>query len=103
MISPTLVKLSNELAGSAGRGRYAEVERLAVRVGSAASEEVRALPAGDPRIREIAAWLKDLFDRTEILLRIGRASHAAELRRITFLRQYLPHPDRRAAHVKLAL
>jgi hypothetical protein len=103
MISPTLVTLSNELVGAAGRRRYAEVERLAVRVGTAAAGEARALPAGDSGIREIGAWLKDLFDRTELLLRIGRASHAAELRRITFLRQYLPRPDRRAAHVKLAL
>jgi hypothetical protein len=103
MISPTLVSLSNELVRAAGRRRYAEVERLAVRAGSAAAAEARALPAGDPGIREIAAWLKDLFGRTEILLRIARAAQASEYRRITFLQKYLPRPDRRAAHVKLAL
>jgi len=103
MISTKLVMLGSELMRAAGRRRYAEVNRLAIRVGDAAAGDVRELPAGDPGIREIAAWLKDLFDRTEILLRIGRASQAAELRRITFLRQYLPRPDRRAAHVRLAL
>jgi hypothetical protein len=44
-----------------------------------------------------------LYGRTEILLRIGRASQAGELRRITFLQRYLPPADRRAARVKLAL
>jgi hypothetical protein len=103
MISFTLGTLGNELVRAAGRRRYAEVERLAVRVGAVAAEEARKLPPGDPVVREIAAWLKDLFDRTEILLRIARASQAGDLRRITFLQRYLPVPDRRAARVKLAL
>ena len=103
MISPELVMLSNELVRAAGRRRYADAGRLALKVGTAAAAEARALPAGDPGIREVAAWLKDLFDRTEILLRVGRASQAAELRRINFLSQYLPRPDRRAAHLRLAL
>jgi len=64
------------------------------RVGAAAAEDTRTLPAGDPGIRKIAAWLKDLFDRTEILLRIARASQADQLRRLTFLNGY--PSDRRA-------
>ena len=103
MISSNLAALSDELRQAAARRAYAEVERLAVKVGDAAAEQVRALPAGDPGVRDIAAWLKELFDRTEILVRIGRASQAGELRRITFLQRYLPAADRRAAHVKLAL
>jgi hypothetical protein len=103
MISTRLATLSDELRRAAGRRAYAEVERLAVTVGTAAAEEARALPPADPGIREIAAWLNELFDRTEILLRIGRASQAVELRRITFLRRYLPLADRRAARVKLAV
>ena len=103
MISSTLANMGNELRRAAARRAYAEVERLSVRVGAAAAEEIRKLPAGDPGIREIAAWLKVLFDGTEILLRIARASQASELRRITFLQRYLPPPDRRAARIKLAL
>lgn len=103
MISSNLAALSDELRQAAARRAYAEVERLAVKVGDAAAEQVRALPAGDPGVRDIAAWLKELFDRTEILVRIGRTSQAGELRRITFLQRYLPAADRRAAHVKLAL
>jgi hypothetical protein len=103
MISPTLATLSNELRGAAARRCYADVERLVVKVGAAAAGEARALPAGDPGVREIGLWLKELFDRTEILLRIGRASHADEFRRITFLKRYLPRQDQRARRVQLAL
>jgi hypothetical protein len=103
MTYSTLDTLSKELLGAAARRAYGDVERLAVKVGAAAAGEARALPAGDPGIREIAIWLKELFERTEILLRIARASQANELRRVTFLKKYLPRPDRRAAHVRLAL
>jgi len=103
MISSNLAALSGELRQAAARRSYAEVERLAVKVGQAAAQQARALPADDPGVPEIAAWLKELYGRTEILLRIGRASQAGELRRITFLQRYLPPADRRAARVKLAL
>jgi hypothetical protein len=103
MISSNLAALNDELRKAAARRAYAEVERLAVEVGQAAAGQARALPAGDPGVGEIAAWLKELFERTEILLRIARASQAGELRRVTFLQRYLPPVDRRAAHVKLAL
>jgi hypothetical protein len=94
MISSTLASLSDDLLRAAGRRRYADVQRLAVQVGAAAAQEARTLPAGDPLIREIGAWLKDLFGRTEILLRVARVSQAAELRRVTFLQRYLGAPDR---------
>lgn len=103
MISSTLVTLSNELRGAAARRAYPEVERLVVKVGAAAAEEARALPAGDPGIREIAVWLKELFGRTEILLRIARAAQANEFRRISFLQRYVPRQDQRARRVRLAL
>jgi hypothetical protein len=103
MISSKLAILGNELQRAAARRAYADVERLAVRVGEAAAAESRGLPAGDPGRHEIAAWMKDLFDRTELLLRIARASQAAELRHLIFLKRYLSRPDRRAEHVRLAL
>ena len=103
MISSNLATLSDQLRKAAARRAYADVERLAVNVGEAAAEQARALPSGDPGVREIGAWLKEQFDRTEILLRIARASQAADYRRLTFLRRYLPAAESRAAHVKLAL
>jgi hypothetical protein len=103
MISSTLATLSDELRQAAARRAYADVERLAVRVGAAAAGEARALPAGDPGKLEIAAWLRELFSSTEILLRIGRASQADEFRRITFLQRYLPRQNRKAPRVRLAL
>lgn len=103
MLSSTLAALGNELSRAAARQAYADVERLAIWVGEAAAEEARALPAGDPGVNEIAAWLKELFERTEILLRIARAAQADELRRLTFLKRYLPRQDRRSRQVQLAL
>jgi hypothetical protein len=103
MISLKLIVQGKDLQRAASRRGYADVERLAMRVGAAAAEEARSLPAGDPGRDEIAAWLKDLFGSTEILLRIARASQAEELRHLTFLKRYLPRPDRRAEHVRLAL
>lgn len=103
MMSSTLAKLSDELVRAAGRRQYAEVGRLAVQVGAAAAEQARTLPAGDPGAREVATWLKEVFDRTEVLLRIARASQADEFRRLSFLQRYLPREDRRAQRVRLAL
>jgi hypothetical protein len=94
MISATLASLSDDLRRAAGRRAYAEVQRLAVELGSAAAAQARTLPAGDPRIADIAAWLKEEYNRTEILLRISRASQAADLRRVTFLQRYLKRQDR---------
>ena len=82
MISSTLSAFGCDLQRAATRRAYGDVERLAARVGQAALDETRALPAGDPGIHEIAAWLKDLFERTEILLRIARVSQADELRQL---------------------
>jgi hypothetical protein len=103
MISLNLSLLGDDLRRAASRSAYADVERLAVRVTAAAAEEARALATGHEGVAEIAAWLKDQFDRTEILLRIARAAQARELRQVMFLKRYLPRPDQRAAHVRLAM
>lgn len=103
MISSALTAIGNELRGAAAHRAYHDVERLAMNVGAAAAEEARALPAGDPGVREIAAWLAELFDRTEILLRIARAEHADEYKRLTILKRYLPKEEARAPRVRLAL
>ena len=99
MVSPSLTSLGNDLQRAAARRVYAEVQRLAVSVGAAAAEESRATG----NTTEIAAWLKDLYTRSEILLRIARATQADELRQVTLLKRYLSRPDQRAAHVRMAL
>jgi hypothetical protein len=101
MISSTLADLGNDLRCAAARRAYADVERLAVSLGAAAAEQVRSLPAGDPRIDEIAAWISEQFERTDILLRIARAAQADEIRRIPFLKRYLAQRTPRAAEVRL--
>ncbi|MEI9976901.1 MAG: hypothetical protein WDO73_35535 [Ignavibacteriota bacterium] len=98
MISSTLVARGNDLERAASRRAYADVERLSQKVGAAAVAEARS--AG---VAEIAAWLKDLFDRTEILLRIARAAHAEDLHQLALLKRYLSQADQRAEHLRLAL
>jgi hypothetical protein len=88
MISPTLATLSADLRSAASRKAYTEVRRLAVRAGEAALEEVRALPAGDPGIDEIAVWLGELFTCAEILCRISRAAQADALRQAVCVQRY---------------
>ena len=101
MISSTLTAIETELRQAAARRAYADVERLAVRVGAIAAGEARALPAGDPGIREIATWLTELFEWTEIMLRIARASQADEFRRIVFLQRYLPRQYRQGPQMRM--
>jgi hypothetical protein len=101
MLSPTLATMSNDLRRAAGRRAYADVERLAVSLCTAAAGEARSLPPGDPRIREIAAWLDGQLETTGILLRIARATCADEIRRIPFLKRYLRQRTPPAAQVRL--
>ena len=99
MISSALMNLGKELRRAATRRAYGDVQRLTVTLGARAAEEVRALPPGDAGRAGIAAWLKEEYRRTEILLRISRAAQAKELRRVVFLQRYLPAPDPFARHV----
>ena len=103
MISSTLTAIETELRRAAAHRAYAEVERLAVSVGAAAAAEARALPPGDSGIGEIATWLNGLFQSTEIMLRIARASQADEFRRIAFLQRYLPRQHRQEPRLHVAV
>jgi hypothetical protein len=85
MVSSTLLTLGKDLQRAASRRGYAEVQRLAASVATAAAAEARA--SADST--EIATWLQDLYTRTEILLRIARATQADELRQVTLLKRYL--------------
>jgi hypothetical protein len=98
MISGTLDALGNALRHAAARRAYVEVQQLAVRAGETAAQEAHALLPEDPDIAEIATWLSELYARTDILLRIGRAAQADELRRVLMLKRYTARPygqDRR--------
>jgi hypothetical protein len=103
MISTTLATIGNEMRGAAGRRKYAEVQRLAVSLSEAAAEHARSLPPGDPQIREIGTWLDRQLETAGIMLRIGRAAQADELRRIPFLKRYLGQQTRAASQMRLDL
>jgi hypothetical protein len=103
MISAPLTAIETELRQAAARRAYADVERLAVSIGAAAAQEARELPAGDPAIREIVAWLQGVYECTGILLRIARTAQADELRRLHFVKRYLPRQPRQTPQVRLEL
>jgi len=88
-VCATLVRLGQEMRSAAIRRDYAGVERLAPMIGTAVEAQVRALPAGDARRSELAAWVRELWESTETMLRVGRAAQAEELRRMPFVRTYL--------------
>jgi hypothetical protein len=103
MIYSTLASMSNDLRRAAGRRAYGDVERLVASLCAAAAEQVKSLPAGDPRIREMAAWLDEQLQCTGTLLRIARAAQADELRRIPFLKGYLRRQSPAAPRIQLDL
>jgi hypothetical protein len=104
MISPALTTLGNELQQAAARRSYDRVPQLAAQLGARAAEEARGLPRGDVRFGELAEWLKQVYESTEILVRIGRASQADQFRRLVFLKKYLPEPAPiRATHLRIQL
>ena len=89
MIPPRLLEVETELRRAAAQRAYASVAHLLVSLGDAVAEEVRIMPADDPRRDELAAWSRELLDWTGIMLRASRAEQADELRRIPFVQSYL--------------
>jgi|ERR1035438_716735 hypothetical protein len=92
MISASLRRIETELRRESAGHAYPEVERVAISLCQAAAEETKVLPAGDSRILEIAAWVDELLEWTRVMLMAARASQAAELRQIYFLKGYLRQP-----------
>lgn len=103
MISPELTAIEKRLREAAARRAYNEIPSLAACVGAAAAEEAKSLPSGDPLLLEIGLWLQALYRDIEILVRIGRATDAGELRRVAFLRKYLPRGTGEVRRIHLQL
>ena len=103
MISSTLATISADLRRAASRKAYSDVQHLAVRAGEAALQEVRALPAGDPEIEEIASWLRELYAAAEMLCRISRVAQADELRQAVCIQRYTARQGATATKMRLQL
>jgi len=57
----------------------------------------------DTVVREIAAWLQAVYECTRVLLRVARTAQADELRRLLFVKRYLPRQHRQTPQVRLEL
>ena len=89
MMSAALVEKAAELRRAVEQHAYSQVADLAVSFCEAAAAETDGLAAGDPRIREAAAYVEGVLEWSRIMLCTTRASYADELRRIPFLQGYL--------------
>ncbi|HUI55142.1 MAG TPA: hypothetical protein VLY04_09230 [Bryobacteraceae bacterium] len=103
MTSELMGRVETDLRHAVEQRRYAEVERLVVSYCAAAVAQLKAFPAGDPKMLEIASHVDGLLEWTELMLRTARAAQADELRRIPFLRGYLGQVARKPARVSLDL
>jgi hypothetical protein len=89
MIAESLQRVEAELRREAVCQRYPEVQRLVVSLCRGAANQTSAMPAGDPRILEIAGWVDKILEWTRMVLTAARASQAAKLRQVHFLKGYL--------------
>ena len=69
--------------------RYEEIQRLVLEFCEAAEASARALPAGDPRIGEIAAMTQNVLNWTRTMVQTGRESLVLQLRQMPKVKRYL--------------
>ncbi|HUI55978.1 MAG TPA: hypothetical protein VLY04_13475 [Bryobacteraceae bacterium] len=99
MSTSPLASIETDLRRAAEQHSYAEVSRLVVLYCEAAAAQLKALPAGDPQMLEIASKVDGVLEWTGLMLRTARAAQADELRRIPFLRGYLGQVARKPARI----
>jgi DNA repair ATPase RecN len=88
MIPSRLEELETELRAAAASRRYAETARLAAEFCKAQRAYAQTLPKADPRRAEAARKLDDILSWALLMLKMARATCAAELRRVTTAGRY---------------
>jgi len=86
----SLTRVEDRFRHAVESRQYGAADQLALQYGDAARDAVAALPAGDPARAQIARRVLDTLEWARLVLLIGRASTARELRRIPFLTSYMP-------------
>jgi len=86
----SLTRIEDRFRHAVESRQYGDADQLALQYGEAARQAVDLLPSGDPGRAQIARRVLDTFEWARLLLLIGRAFTARELRRIPFLNSYLP-------------
>jgi len=89
MIPNPLTDLENQLRSAVVARRYRDVRRIAPRFCAAARTSIDQLLPSDPLRRETIRYVDRTLEWASIMLILARTSLAGELRRITFLHQYV--------------
>ncbi|HJT89787.1 MAG TPA: hypothetical protein VJ732_18080 [Bryobacteraceae bacterium] len=100
-MNPSLSAIERDLRRAAETQRYDEVRRLVLSFCAAVETHVRSLPAGDPRIPEIAQMSGEVLQWTRAMVQSGRESLAAQLRQLPKVKRYLPAPATRPAVLQM--
>ena len=89
-MNESLAKIEQALRRAVETQQYVEVQQLVLSFCEAAEGYARALPAGDPKIGEIAALTQELLQWTRTMVQAGRACIVLQLRQIPQLKCYVP-------------
>ena len=84
-----LSAIEKQLRRAVETQRYEEIQRLVLEFCEAAEASARSLPAGDPRIGEIAAMTQNVLSWTRTMVQTGRESLVLQLRQMPKVKRYL--------------
>ena len=89
MIPTPLTALEKQLRSAVVARRYHDVRRIAPRFCAVARTAIEQLSPGDPLRRETTLYVDRTLEWARVMMILARTSLAGELRRFTFLQQYV--------------
>lgn len=96
-----LIGIEKQLRRAVETQHYEEIQRLVLSFCEAAEASARALPAGDPRIGEIAAMTQKVLGWTRTMVQTSRESLVLQLRRLPKVKRYLGVPTGQASGLRV--
>jgi len=88
-VKERLSVIEKQLRRAVETQRYEEIQRLVLEFCEAAEASARALPAGDPRIGEVAEMTQKVLSWTRTMVQTGRESLVLQLRQMPKVKRYL--------------
>ena len=89
MLPNALAELENQLHSAVVARRYDDVRRIAPQFCAVARTAIGQLLPGDPLRRETILYVDRTLEWASVMMILARASLASELRRFTYLNQYV--------------
>src|ERR1039458_6454094 len=89
MVANPLTELESQLRSAVVARRYHDVRRIAPRFCAAARTAIEQLLPGDPLRRETILYVDRTLEWAHVMMILARTSLTSDLRRFTFLHQYV--------------